>query len=160
MPSDRSVKKIYFAAPLFTQAEREWNRRIAALLTEAGYHVLLPQALAQELITPGQPIPGQKLFDEAIGRIDEADVVIAVLDGADVDSGTSFECGYAWARHKPLLGIRSDLRLGGDDFDRAVNLMLSFACDRFVRCTYEDIAMGMDALAQRLLAELRELLQP
>ena len=35
--------RLYFAGPLFTQAERDWNRRIAARLTEAGHLVFLPQ---------------------------------------------------------------------------------------------------------------------
>lgn len=33
---------IYFAGPLFTQAECQWNERIASLLEQDGIEVLLP----------------------------------------------------------------------------------------------------------------------
>jgi nucleoside 2-deoxyribosyltransferase len=46
--------------------------------------------------------------------IDGADAVLAVLDGADVDSGTAAEIGYAYARGLPVVGIRLDLRTTGD----------------------------------------------
>lgn len=32
----------------------------------------------------------------------------AVLDGVDVDSGTAWEIGYAYARGKPIIGLRTD----------------------------------------------------
>ena len=38
--------------------------------------------------------------------------VVAVLNGPDVDSGTAWEIGYAYACKKPLLGIREDIRIG------------------------------------------------
>ena len=34
--------------------------------------------------------------------------VVAVLDGADVDSGTAAEIGYAFARGKLIVGYRGD----------------------------------------------------
>jgi nucleoside 2-deoxyribosyltransferase len=54
-----------------------------------------------------------------------SDVVIANLDGSDSDSGTSFECGYAFAIGKPVLGIRTDFRISED---RGLNAMLSQSC--------------------------------
>ena len=40
--------------------------------------------------------------------IDVADRVLAVLDGADVDSGTAAEIGYAFAKGKPTYGYHLD----------------------------------------------------
>jgi len=125
---------IYLAGPLFTQAEREWNVRIAAGLREAGFTVILPQERAEEVIQPDAPLPVRLLYEYALDGIQEADVVVAILDGSDPDSGTSFECGYAHAIGRPLIGLRTDIRLGGDDPAYNVNLMLSQAVQAFV-CT-------------------------
>ena len=61
--------------------------------------------------------------------MDSADIVVAMLDGADSDSGTAFELGYALARGKKIIGVRTDFR---QSQDRGVNLMLSHACARYV----------------------------
>jgi nucleoside 2-deoxyribosyltransferase len=35
-------------------------------------------------------------------------VVVAVLDGVDVDAGVSYEVGYAKALGKPIVGLKTD----------------------------------------------------
>jgi nucleoside 2-deoxyribosyltransferase len=42
--------------------------------------------------------------------IRNAKLVLAVLDGVDVDSGTASEIGFAYACGKPIAGIRTDFR--------------------------------------------------
>lgn len=37
------------------------------------------------------------IFSKNVATIDETDMVVAVLDGVDVDSGTAWEIGYAYA---------------------------------------------------------------
>ena len=41
--------RLYLAGPLFTQAERAWNLRLATALTEAGHDVFLPQVEIQSI---------------------------------------------------------------------------------------------------------------
>jgi nucleoside 2-deoxyribosyltransferase len=53
----------------------------------------------------------------------EADVVLAVLDGPDVDSGTAAEIGWAAASQTPVVGLRTDLRLA-DHEAAIVNLQV------------------------------------
>jgi nucleoside 2-deoxyribosyltransferase len=36
------------------------------------------------------------LFRENLIAIDRAKIVVAILDGADADSGTAWECSYAY----------------------------------------------------------------
>ena len=114
--------KIYFAAPLFTHAERNWNQQLAdTLLKEApNIQMFLPQVDADVFLADGQ-IDLSSVYSRCIQGVDEADVLVAVLDGADVDSGTAFECGYAFAKGKPIIGIRTDIREGED---QGMNLML------------------------------------
>ena len=58
--------------------------------------------------------------------IDKSDLVLAVLDGSDVDSGTASEIGYASALGKLVLGYRSDFRLSSDNDGSVVNLQVEF----------------------------------
>ena len=58
-------------------------------------------------------------------------MVVAILDGADPDSGTAFECAIAWSRGIPVIGLRTDFRKGGDGVGN-VNLMLSASCREMV----------------------------
>jgi nucleoside 2-deoxyribosyltransferase len=53
--------------------------------------------------------------------LNSSDIVVAVLDGVDVDSGTAWEIGYAYAKGKPVIGLRTDFRTLSDG---VVNLMV------------------------------------
>ena len=44
-----------------------------------------------------------------VGGIDWADGLVAIVDGPDPDSGTSWEVGYAF-RKKPIVMVRTDFR--------------------------------------------------
>ena len=94
--------KLYFAGPLFSAAERAWNAEIVAGLRAAGHEVFLPQE--QE---PGQDAAG--IFATDVGGIDWATVLVAIMDGSDPDSGTAWECGYAYGK-KPVILVRTDIR--------------------------------------------------
>jgi nucleoside 2-deoxyribosyltransferase len=54
------------------------------------------------------------------------DLVIAVLDGVDVDSGTASEIGFAAGLGKPSFGLRTDSRLAGDNLGSRVNLQVEY----------------------------------
>src|SRR6187397_579110 len=97
--------KLYFAGPLFTTPERTWNAEVTAALRAAGHEVFLPQE--QE---PGGDAAG--IFASDVGGIGWADGLVAVMDGPDPDSGTSWEVGYAFGRKKWLVLVRTDIRAG------------------------------------------------
>ena len=123
--------KIYLSAPLFSQIERRWNRRLAAALEEkiSGCEVLLPQDFKVGA-SYNQPAHYDRIFEHCLRALDEADLVVALMDGADADSGTAFEVGYACARDIPVIGVRTDFR---QNQDRGLNLMLSYACAELLR---------------------------
>jgi nucleoside 2-deoxyribosyltransferase len=66
--------------------------------------VFLPQE--QE---PGKDSPG--IFATDVGGIDWAEGLVAIMDGPDPDSGTAWECGYAYGK-KPVIVVRTDFRDG------------------------------------------------
>ena len=123
--------KIYFAAPLFTQAERIWNQTLANTIVEQDpkIGIFLPQIESGKAYING-------CFDFAqvqqicLNGIEACDVLVAILDGPDSDSGTCFECGYAFSKGKKLIGIRTDLRAGED---QGLNAMLNQSCAEVIR---------------------------
>ena len=108
--------KLYFAGPLFTTPERAWNAEVAAGLRMAGHEVFLPQEKEVGLSASG-------IFRADLGGIDAAEALLAIVDGADPDSGTSWEVGYAYARRIPIVLVRTDIRGGGPA--SAVNAMIA-----------------------------------
>src|SRR5690242_13206094 len=97
--------QLYFAAPLFTDAERSWNGKLVAGLRACGYNIWLPQERAIGIIGQALSVPARALYEDAIAGVESAQGLIAVLDGADADSGTCFECGYATALAKVIIGV-------------------------------------------------------
>jgi nucleoside 2-deoxyribosyltransferase len=58
--------------------------------------------------------------------IRSVDLLVAVLDGVDVDSGTAGEMGFAYGLGKPVLGLRTDFRVTGDNEAAGINLQLRY----------------------------------
>jgi nucleoside 2-deoxyribosyltransferase len=90
--------------------------------------VLLPQETAAAMMQGGGPLDAAAIFEANVRDIGRSDAVVAVLDGADPDSGTCWECGYACGTGRPVVGVRTDFRSAGDDPGAPVNLMLSRSC--------------------------------
>ena len=139
--------RLYFAGPLFTQAERAWNLRLATALTEAGHDVFLPQVEIQTIET----LEADAVFRLDVDGVRSADALVAVLDGADADSGTCFECGLAHALGIPIVAVRTDFRGGGDDLPGqalpTINLMLAQAAARAVHLPGPSVAFEVIAKA-------------
>ena len=80
--------------------------------------------------------------------IDECDAVLAVLDGNDVDSGTAAEIGYAAAKHKPVVGLRRDHRVTGDNEATLVNLQVEWFVVESGGSLETDLADAIASLAR------------
>jgi nucleoside 2-deoxyribosyltransferase len=112
--------RIFLAAPLFNEAERDFNKEIATKLRIEGFEVWLAQ---EHKFIKGSDVEEKRLiFEEDLDALKKSNVIIAVLDGVDVDTGVAFEMGFAHATGKPIIGLKTDHRV----FSRveAVNLML------------------------------------
>ena len=73
---------IYFAGPLFTQAEMAFNQSLADELRSQGYRVYLPQ---QECMGTTDP---KELYRRCMVGLEQACLVLVILDGTDADSGS------------------------------------------------------------------------
>lgn len=109
----------YWAAPLFSTAEKEFNYWWANRLALADFKVFLPQMFTNGTST--------EIFHRNLENLKKANAVIAICDGADVDSGTSWECGYFF-REGNIFALRTDFRQSGDD--GGFNLMISRSSTR------------------------------
>lgn len=112
--------KVFLAAPLFSEAERDFNSRVAKRLRDKRLEVWLAQE--SPFIHEGASKEKEKIYEEDISALKACDVVVAVLDGVEVDSGVAFEMGYAAAIGKPVIGLKTDYRTFSKMED--VNLML------------------------------------
>ena len=82
-------------------------------------------------------------------RIRQADALIAILDGVDVDSGTASEIGFAYALDKRIDGLRTDFRLAGDNAGSIVNLQVEY----FIEASGGSIYASTDALIAGVSAQ-------
>jgi len=110
--------KVFIAGPLFSQAEREFNLKVDKYLRERGFKTFLPQrdvGKLDELIAKRGKRAYRMIYEQDLQGLEQADVVAAILDGPDVDSGTAFEIGYACAKGKPVIGLKTDMRVFAKD---------------------------------------------
>jgi nucleoside 2-deoxyribosyltransferase len=133
--------QIYLAGPLFTQGEKDFNLSLAERLSESGYRVFLPQ---QECVG----CEGEDIYKTCLAGLRAADIVVAILDGADADSGTCWECGYAASRDLPIIAVRTDFRISGDT--GGFNAMLYYSAAKIVS--------GTDRLFDRIVLAIEEVM--
>jgi nucleoside 2-deoxyribosyltransferase len=154
----RCAVKIYLAGPYgFSEAGRAFlYGTLVPRLEQAGAVVLDPWKLTDAALfsaTAAMPagearVAAWRALNAVIGgnnvsAIEACDLVVAVLDGADVDSGTAAEIGFAYGRGKRVLGYRGDFRLTADNEGAIVNLQVEY----FIRASGGAIFLTMEALA-------------
>lgn len=111
--------KVYLAGPFFNEEQIERINYIEDLLDEYGFDIFSPRQASR--IKPGCSKEDMvKTFEGNTTNIDNADFVLAVLDGND--TGTMFECGYAYAKNIPVLYFNETRPA-----DKGPNLMLAMS---------------------------------
>ncbi len=146
--------RCYIASPLgFSEAGRDYYaRRYIPALAE---HVepVDPWKLSRPDEFEAATAAGrEQSFGVEVGArnaeaIRSARLLIAQLDGQEVDAGTASEVGYAAALGRPCIGLRSDLRASGEPGMR-VNLQL----EAFIVLSGGFIASSLGELVARLAA--------
>ena len=136
---------IYLAGPLFSLAERRFNEEFAKTLERSFLPsmVILPEDHAAKI----DEADGfsDRMYTFALDAINHSDAVVAILDGTDADSGTCIEIGYAKAKSKFVIGVRTDFRSGED---RGLNLMVSNICTHLV--VRPSTSVNLDELAEEV----------
>lgn len=141
------MKKIYLAASVFSVFERENNRIIAQKIEEKGYAVFLPQEVSP--IKIGTDIDMHHVYEVCHEHIDTTDIVVAIVDGADIDSGVAWELGYAFAKNIPSLCIRTDIRKSED---KGINIMIEYGSSKTIYLT--KYHTGIEFVINQIIKEL------
>lgn len=133
--------KVYLAGPLgFSEVGSSFHDSvIVPVFLKRAHTVLDPWKLTDaRKVSRATALPygakkrrAWKALNNVIGEnnrraIARCDMVFAVLDGVDVDSGTAAEIGYAFALRKPILGYRGDFRISADNEGATVNLQVEY----------------------------------
>jgi nucleoside 2-deoxyribosyltransferase len=134
-----SRQRIYLASPLgFSPETLPYLQRIKACLTTLGFDLFDPWDQSQCTVAIQEAFAiadfearaaAFRRIAAGIGRLNEegirgSDILLAVLDGAEVDSGTASEVGFAAALGKRCYGLRTDLRDCGDFVGVPLNLQV------------------------------------
>jgi nucleoside 2-deoxyribosyltransferase len=160
---DPGALRVYVASPLgFTEPTRVYYESVLLpALRTAGFSPLDPWdndnpaiagcMAAVEHASPERRIESLRDLNNAIGArnvelLDQAHMILAILDGTDVDSGTAAEVGYAAARRTPIVGLRTDVRQTGENDGCAVNLQV----EHFIVATGGAITVSLEE-AMKLL---------
>jgi hypothetical protein len=123
--------RVYFAGPLFTPYERSFIDECADALRADGFEVFVPHE--HELAT-GLDVSAASIFAKDRVGIEQADALLAILDGPSVDDGTACEIGMFHAlmqsdpSKKGIVGLLTDIRgLRGES--KGVNLFVQGAIE-------------------------------
>lgn len=131
--------RVYLASPLgFSPENRPYLLKVKEKLVslgftifdpweQAGFAAAIDDALRIEGFAPR--VGAFRRIAAGIGRVNEegiraSSLLLAILDGAEVDSGTASEVGFAAALGKRCYGLRTDLRDCGDFTGVPINLQV------------------------------------
>lgn len=113
--------RIYFAGPLFSEAEKRFNLALAERIEAIGFQVFLPQrdGVERNKSPYGEMSDEERreaMFNFDRDKILEADIFLFVLDGRVPDEGACVELGIAYGANclmgakKIIIGIQTDVR--------------------------------------------------
>jgi nucleoside 2-deoxyribosyltransferase len=154
------MKRAYLASPLgFAASTKPFMEQLEAALADL-VEVMNPWRFGT--VTDERPrveaITDRTAYANAIHELNHriaaanetairaCDIVIAILDGVDVDSGTASEIGFAFALDKQVWGLRTDFRLTGENMGAVVNLQVQY----WIEASGGQIARTTDALLTAL----------
>ncbi len=131
-----SGKRIYVAGPLFSEHERKFLEDLVGnIATKLGLdekkNFFLPHRDAGDIGITGTG--REKVFEEDLHQLENSDVVIALLDGPDIDSGTAAELGIAYAKRKKIFAILTDWRRWDSASLGVINNMIWGICGKGTR---------------------------
>jgi len=120
--------KIYLASPFFNDVERKVMVAVLNKMRSDGYDVYAPYEHDQENVWEiDNKTWGFNVFQENVNAIKECDEVWAINHGMYSDSGTAWECGFAYGIGKT---VRQLLCTDISD-DNTFSLMMLNGCNEY-----------------------------
>jgi hypothetical protein len=108
--------RIYLGGPMFTQAEAEYNLRLATKLRNRGYSVYCPNESEPINDKTHTNVTAKMIYEFDIAALEDANVLVCQVSE---DSGTNWEAGYMDclsrkvdpSRYYGVVGLATDMRL-------------------------------------------------
>ena len=110
------IMKAYLANGLFSLGDRLVNEQLAAAIREAvpGIELYVPQE--NDAINDKAAYADSLAIAQAdLEMLQNSDVLVAVLDGVEIDSGVAAEIGAFAMLNRPIVGVFTDVRQQGRD---------------------------------------------
>lgn len=143
--------KIYLAASMFSAFDRERNEYIENEIGKRGnYQVFLPQRVSPVVINGIET--KENIFEACRDKILDSNIVVALVDGADVDSGVCWELGYAYAKGIPAICVRTDLRKAEE---KGVNVMIEYGSSKVLYLT--KYHQNISAIIESIIREVEDI---
>ena len=104
--------KVYLAGPMFSQAERNFNKALTGHLRLLSHEVFLPQERDANMQRQesDHTEANRAIFEDDLQGVRDCDILIAILDGNVVDDGTCVEIGIAYSEGKIVYALNTDFR--------------------------------------------------
>ncbi|MEE1228835.1 MAG: nucleoside 2-deoxyribosyltransferase [Lachnospiraceae bacterium] len=137
--------KIYLASPFFDHDESEAVTNAEFLLQSRGFEVYSPRQHEVTEEQEGSPEWSFKTFQKDKEAIDWCDCMVMLYWGAYSDSGTAWECGYAYGVGKPVvvvqLGDKSNLMVheGSQANLSGVNQLAVYDFEKLPKVPYQGL---------------------
>jgi deoxyadenosine/deoxycytidine kinase len=138
--------RAYYAAGLFNEGERYFNRQAKAVLDDLDYEVWFPQddaGFIEQYLAEGLTMKEarQRIFEMNLAAVRASDILVFNLDGRVPDEGACVEAGIAFGSGIRCIGLQTDFRAvepGGN------NLMLDGILDYEVATSLEELRAMLD----------------
>lgn len=105
--------KLYLASPLFSESDREFNNILSEKMRHY-FDVFLPQrdvGLLKDFREDGLSHfeATNLVFCKDVNAVRNTDILLAVLNGENIDEGAAFEIGLAFAENTLCFGLWTDV---------------------------------------------------
>lgn len=118
------MKKGYLANGLFSRADEMFNSYVSSIIKQEfkEFDLFLPQETGvNDKNTYADSIMIAELDTK---NLLESDVLIAVIDGIEIDAGVATEIGIFSTTGKPIIGVYTDIRQQGRDNEEKIQALI------------------------------------
>lgn len=116
--------KGYLANGLFSKADIMYNSYVASVLRQEFYSfdLFLPQEA--EINDKNSYADSVMIAELDTQKLLEADVLIAMIDGVEIDAGVATEIGIFSTTGKPIFAVYTDVRQLGRDNEQKIQALI------------------------------------
>ena len=126
------TQSIYYAAPLFSNMEKQYNDYLVAQLRShyPTIDIYVPQEQG-EINDKTQYADSKQIAKYDTQALLNSQLMVAILDGATIDVGVATEIGVAYQAGIPIVGLFSDSRQQGADHPEKLAALQDVAESQF-----------------------------